>query len=389
MEPKKAIYKLVLFLCYCLPLPVLASDALNQQFNEFYAAEKAHQTAKAQHILKSILKQYPKSQRALLSMGYLQMQQKQPRKASDAFASAYANSPSAKLALQTGYAKAAAGEGLAAFAYFGKALQTNNAKIYAKACQSSVYASPYLQNPLPAPWYTSLYLAPFYESRISDVIYPVKLRLGKYLDSTHSFSGYSYFHLSDDTRSSTGEIPQIYNDNYASIGAGVDWYPFSNHSLRIFAETGAAFSLLNGKRNLWRDDTTVGAEGYWSWGAVAGCGLSPRWPLTEFGDLYASAAYYSRYHDGIAQWNIREGVRLFRDRLSTVSAFAVISGVMDTNDVYYNNILEVGPGLSWRPDRQFPLDFRSEYLFGQYFRGVSGGLAKEYRTWILEAIINF
>lgn len=380
-------------LCFVIPTwaDTIKDSMLTSLFKQYYTAIHAGKETQARLLLHQILDRDPHNVRAWRALGYSYSSSGEYAKAAKAFTRGLktgGNDP--LLALQTGYAYNAAGNASKAEDLFESALNTKNSHIYGKACSATINDAPLYQKHLPGLWYLTFYNDDFYESRINDAIFPVKIRLGRYIDKKHRVSVYTYFHFNDDTRSHGGILPEIYNDNYAGLGLGIDWSPLSNRSLRLFAETGAAYSLSNTNHPAWRNDTTVGAEFYKAWGYGDGCGLHATWPLRPFGDVYASVAYYTRYSDAIGQVLVRQGVRLFNYRLSSLSAYLKINIVGDSDNIYYNNIIEFGPGLSWRPDQKWPIDLRAEYLFGKYYRGIGqstdGG---SYTTWLLQAIVYF
>lgn len=380
-------------LCFAVPTwaDTVSNSALTSLFNQYYAANRTGNETHARMLLHQILNHDPDNARAWRALGYSYSASGESAKAAEAFARALklsGNDP--LLALQAGYAYDSSGNKSQAEKLFEAAMDTKNASIYGKACRASNYDGPLYRKRLPNPWYLTFYADNFYESRISDAIFPIKIRFGRYVDTAHRISVYSYFHFNDDLRSRGGVLPAIYNDNYAGLGVGVDWFPFLNRSLRLFAETGIDYNLLDSERPLWRNDTTAGAEFYQAWGSHNGCGLHATWPLRSFGDAYVSMAYYTRYNDAIGQVVLRQGVRLFNYHMSAISAYLKLNLVGDSRGVYYNNIVEIGPGLSWRPDQRWPLSLRAEYLFGSYFRGVDQSTERNtYTTWLLQAIVYF
>jgi tetratricopeptide (TPR) repeat protein len=380
-------------LCFVVPTwaATITDSALTALFNQYYAANRAGNETRERMLLHQILNRDPNNIRAWRALGYSYSASGDSAKAAQAIARALKLSGHEPLlALQAGYAYDSAGDKSHAERLFEAAMDTQNASIYGKACRASIYDGYLYRKRLPNPWYLTFYTDNFYESRISDVIFPVKIRFGRYVDTARRISVYTYFHFNDDLRSRGGLLPAVYNDNYAGVGFGVDWFPLQNRSLRLFAETGADYNLLDTDRPLWRNDTTTGAEFYQAWGSGNGCTLHATWPLRSFGDAYASMAYYTRYNDAIGQVVIRQGVRVVNYHMTAISAYLELNMVGDTRGVFYNNIVEIGPGLSWRPNERWPLSLRAEYLFGSYIRGVDQSTERNtYTTWLLQAIVYF
>lgn len=278
------------------------------------------------------------------------------------------------------------------------ALATNAAE-YDRSCMGVVYDAPLQRKRLPEPWYMTFYADPMWmqrsyvpttpaQQKFSDFLLQSKLRLGRYLDSSHRASVYAYATYNSDSASHGGDVPQIYNDNFAGIGVGVDYRPLPGW--RLYAEVGPDYDLTYRQRPRWRTDLTFGAEYYGAWGAGTRCTYRPEWPLHPFSDLYASVARYSRY-DGnvIGQLTARGGVRLFQDHFTNVSAYVLVNVTADSQHLYYNNVIEIGPGLSWRPNIAWPLSLRLEYRFGHYWRNLPADYTSQYRTLMLQAIFYF
>jgi hypothetical protein len=88
-------------------------------------------------------------------------------------------------------------------------------------------------------------------------------------------------------------------------------------------------------------------------------------PVYPFADVYASAGYYSRYKNVIGYAQLRAGLRAVEVSKTAVDVYARMDMVRDTEKLFYNNIVEFGPGIRLTPNIHWGL-----YLVGEYHRGV-------------------
>jgi hypothetical protein len=65
---------------------------------------------------------------------------------------------------------------------------------------------------------------------------------------------------------------------------------------------------------------------------------------------------------------VREGLRLVEKGRSALDGYIHLYGVTDSNDDFYNNLFEVGPGLAWVPDHRQNVVVRVGRLRGHYFK---------------------
>jgi hypothetical protein len=285
--------------------------------------------------------------------------------------------------------------------------RSQNADAYNQVCMGGVYNAPFLRKRLPSPWYVTGYLNPLYLQRdyqpetsvqhhFEDNILTMKFKLGRHLESLSKASIYALLDYQNDTNSKGGGSPKIYNDNYMSTGAGIDYRPLA--TTRVFAEQQISQSLLGKKSDTLEMHFRFGIEYYQHYGATSRCRFDPVWVLKPFGDINASAIYYGRYDgDVIAQATGRIGELLLDYRMTSLSAYLIGNVVADTksfepnllNDYYYNNTLELGPGLEWKPNIKWPLSLRLEYRWGKYWKGVPRGYADNYTSLLFQGIVYF
>lgn len=303
-------------------------------------------------------------------------------------------------ALSQAYAYDHAGRRDAAWQAYGRAVDSaTNAKEFNQACMGVVYDAPLQRRRLPHPWYLTFYADPMWMQRnyasenssqqnFSDGFLQSRLRFGRHFDEIPGASVYGYFTYTTDSASRVGRLPEIYNDNYAGLGLGIDYRPAAD--LRLYAEVGPDYDLLDRGHTRWHTDLTLGVEYYGAWGAGNRCSYALDDRLRPFADLYAAAARYGRYDNNvIGQVTARIGLRMFNYRFSSLSAYLLINTTADSKDLYYNNVFEIGPGVSWRPYIVWPLSLRLEYRIGRYWRNLSQIKSTHYQTLLLQAIIYF
>ena len=209
--------------------------------------------------------------------------------------------------------------------------------------------------------YVDVYAAPLYLARFSDAIVSAQAQLHHRLRATSKVTAYLGAALTKDSRSSGGNLPAIFSDNFATAGVGIAVQPSAFSILR--AEANLAFNLVQSAEHpdpAESDFRVLGA-------------VSRRWERPNartFVEVYASAGYYSRYRDnGIAYLQLRGGRRL--SSTAPLYGYLRLNLTKDTNKDFYNNAAEAGPGLEWRAGGPLNVSARAEYLVGVYF-GIEG-----------------
>ena len=165
----------------------------------------------------------------------------------------------------------------------------------------------------------------------------------------------------------------------------------------------------------WTEDFQAGVYGFKSWGpgtvlhTVAPEGLIPTtgsvpalsaqisaeeeprapnrflWRRAWFADMGADFSYYQRYANCIGYGQAHQGFRLFQlgSRLG-FDLYAVQNLSWDTRGNYFDNLVELGPGLRWlwAPRRGLEVVLRGEWLKGYYlgrdYRGARSGAETQY-----------
>jgi hypothetical protein len=138
----------------------------------------------------------------------------------------------------------------------------------------------------------------------------------------------------------------------------------------------------------YRSDPRGGVSAFHAWGAPPECRLRADWPLQAYGQAYGSLEYVERYDNLLGQATLWQGVRLFEWRMTSLSAYAKVNLLWDSEGLFYNNLVETGPGLSWRPSLAWPVELRLERLFGHYLDEAGPG-GYRFSNTRLQVIVNF
>lgn len=335
--------------------------------NNFYQLKKENRLAEAQEVLYEVLAKDPNNKEALLELGYFYLDQKNPEMAWYAFEKA------TPLDYNTILQKAYILDGLKrhkeAYDQFQIASTSPDLKIAQEAKNSMIYLAPEIYKSLPSPWFADLYFAPEYHSRYSDMIFSGQLRTGvSWETSTQILEIYGSIRFDGDTKSTaSGAYPQIYQDNTAIFALGARYYAYKPIPIYLYAEAGESYDLVYQNESRWQPDFRGGISGYQNWGANPVYAFNPRFVCKQFGDGYGDISFYSRYDDNIiGQLRLREGIRFFEWKNSSLDVYLKGEMFFDTNHEYYNNLAEFSPGLAFTPYNQVNLVFRFEPTWGYY-----------------------
>jgi len=214
-------------------------------------------------------------------------------------------------------------------------------------------------------WFGSIYAAPFYQSRFSNLINPFNAKIG--LRSSGYLEPYVGLRLTRDTRSTSGTLPQIFSDNSAVFSLGVQ-SAILGHGVNLYAEGGTAVSLVGRERHA-VPDYRAGLNWFQQWGvSLSDAANSSQRGVHLTGNAYGDISFYSRYdHDVIGYVQLREGISLPTTRVVPMQVLAAVNVVKDSNGNFYNNVVEVGPELRFAPFRLLPgLQFEAQYMRGFY-----------------------
>ena len=288
-----------------------------------------------------------------------------------------------------------------AYNLFSKAIEFSNEKdIYDKACKGVIINAPLRRKYFADPYYLSLYgemewfkrtyhPQTLFQRDFEDIVYQFKVRYGRFLDTNKKISSYLFMHIDGDTKSKGGSIPIIYSDNYMGVGLGVDYRPIV--STRIFGEFSLENNLLSSDRDRYESNYRLGLEYYKQFGKGLDISCSYDFLINYrwFADIYLSTIFYSRYEDNvIAQQVSRIGTQIVNYRYSNLLVYLREGITADTNGDFYNNIIEIGPGLEMKPYQEVPFSVRLEYRFSKYFKNVTTGSTDRFNTLLLYLIFN-
>ena len=214
-------------------------------------------------------------------------------------------------------------------------------------------------------WWTGVYAVSYYDTRWETFFYYADFKQGYKIDKDGILSGYGFLNLSGDSRSVGGLAPEIFSDNAAIIGLGLNFRPF--HGFQFNNQYGASYDFIkrDGKKRINHDFRSI---------MIYGNGIYPnlnlhsdlRMPFYIFADFYSSAGYYSRYKNFIGYLQGRFGSRIFEINNAVSDIYIKGSLVLDTEKEFYNNQFEGLIGLRIMPDIEWGLVFAIEAGRGFY-----------------------
>ena len=266
-------------------------------------------------------------------------------------------------------------------------------------------------------WYWGeAYLSGEYLGRFGTVLGSGFIRHGTFIPHARWLQPFQEFRFSADTQSRIGGKRSVIADNFVAVSLGVRAQPLPAEYLYFYASVGLNKDLL-GRRGEgeWREDFQAGIYGFKSWGpgtvlhtvapeemipttgsvpalaAAVGPEEEPRgsnqflWRLAWFADAGADFSYYQRYAGWIGYGQAHEGFRVFQvgPRLG-FDMYAVQNISWDARGNYFDNLVELGPGLRWlwMPRRGVEVVLRGEWLKGYYLgrdqRGTRAGAEGQY-----------
>lgn len=215
-------------------------------------------------------------------------------------------------------------------------------------------------------YWTRIYADPYFDTRWNSTFININLQHGYYLTDDRKISGYGVVALSADTRSSGAGIPVIISDNTLLAGVGIRVNPFYGFSAII--QEGVVFSLIkSGSSNDVQNDFRAVAT--YSNGIYAPFNLhhDVKFPFAPYVDLYSSLGYYSRYKNVIGYLQLKGGFRALEVSRTVVDVYALGDVVRDSEQEFYNNIVEGGAGIRCTPNINWGLHIVGEYRRGNYW----------------------
>jgi Tfp pilus assembly protein PilF len=332
-----------------------ASNGAEQELNEYYDLKDKNR-ALAKQKLEKMLIRYPNNPTVHLEMGYLLDDDKQKEAALRQFQmAAQLNPGDYQNKLQVGYELDTLGRSQEARTWFTEASTSADPAIKSKAQAALINLANTNSSEMAGQKFTEIYTEPYYSSRFSEGVFPIQARIGQNIDEKTKV--YFSIRATRDSRTTGGANPQVYDDNALIAGVGVTRQLKPN--LSGYAEAGVGYDLVDMNRPRTRPDLRGGLIYYKGWHRDAH-------PGQNTGDIYGDIGYYSRYHNLIGNIRVRDGVNVLARGLSRVNVYLKGEVFADTERLYYNNRLEVGPGISYIPKVNRDLSIRLEALTGRY-----------------------
>jgi hypothetical protein len=99
-------------------------------------------------------------------------------------------------------------------------------------------------------------------------------------------------------------------------------------------------------------------------------GAAPRsiLPLSLWSETYADANYFEKDNNNIVYYiESKAGVQLLRYNKTRLDLYGVVYANYDKNADFWNNHIDLAPGIRFTPWSGIDLNLRCEYLWGSYF----------------------
>jgi len=211
-------------------------------------------------------------------------------------------------------------------------------------------------------YYLDLYAAPLFTSRFQDNIVDLEATAGWKPKAHWPLSLYLAARFMEDSKSTSGAIPDIYSDNLLSLGPGVKLQP-RGMNLNLIVEVTPTLNLTRSGDHPERSETNKRAVlsdyEYWE-------------KRRLFADAGASVGWYSRYRsNAIAYAQARAGIVVWDNDVARASLYVPGYVSKDSNKDYYNNYFEAGAGAELASVTAMNLKLRAEYLRG-FYMGIAG-----------------
>jgi len=305
-----------------------------------------------------------------LEKGHELLRQKKAKKALPHFREAQKKKPNdAFITLQLGYILDSLNRKKEAYAEFKKLKDSKDFETRKKAQQALLNLSSAHAKLLPEPYFIDVYFSPFFQSRFDNGIFTLNIKGGRTFGKKRKFELYAGNRVVRDTESTGGTAPEIFSDNAVIFSLGLRYQPFLAIPAFIYGEAGRGYDLLDRNRDRWRDDFRSGLTLYHSWGAKPTYSGTWRFPFKHIGNVYGDLGVYSRYdRNWIGYFRIREGLRVIEKNKAVLDVFAQGWFVGDSNDDFFNNLVEYGPGIQFVPNHQWNFAVRFTTLKGTYLR---------------------
>ncbi|HRD69422.1 MAG TPA: tetratricopeptide repeat protein [Legionella sp.] len=345
--------------------------------DQFYLLKKQNKEA-AWSLITEIIKKYPNDVKALKEGGFLAIDKGYQAEAIRYFTQAYNLTYEPDLAMQLGYLYDQTPNKYIAYQYFKLATHSSDKTLELRAQNALTNLAGLQTKALPAPYFGEVFFDPFTQSRFGLTVRPLVARLGIERDNKLQSKVYLAFRQTDDNKSeSLGQVPQIYEDNVRIMGVGLQITPIKLFPMVAFIEAGGAYDLFYRDRNRWRGDLRGGLMYYNEFGARPAYFDRLKFSTDYYSTLYGDATYFSRYDNNvIGTLKTHQGIRLIQYHSSMINLYITGRVIEDTNREFFNNIAEIGPGVSFTPSNRFPVQLRFEHINGVYLP--AGGSVNPY-----------
>lgn len=213
------------------------------------------------------------------------------------------------------------------------------------------------------PHYLDVEAAAVSSSRFANKILSLDAKAGWKPAPAGPLSVYAAIRGARDTRSRSGEVPEIYSDDAVSFAPGLRLQP-KGWNTSLSAEWGLTVNLLRTAERPERTQTDgrVVLSDYRYWPG----------PRRLFADAGLNVGWYGRYRDNvIGTLRARAGLRLRAGPRSQLTLYAPAYVHKDSNRDFYNNVVEAGAGVEFQPLTTLNFNVRAEYLRGWY-AGIEG-----------------
>jgi tetratricopeptide (TPR) repeat protein len=342
--------------------------------DHFYLLKKTNKK-NAWVLINQIIRGYPNNLLALKEAGFLAIDLDYRAEAISCFTRAYELSRHPEIAMQLGYLYDQpdnktnhTNNKYLAYHYFNLATFSNNKELELRAQNALTNLAGLQTKTLPSPLFSEIFYTPFSQTRFGLTVRPFIARFG--IESKNKWQTKLYFVLrqTEDNKSfSSGQIPQIYEDNVRVTGLGLQITPFPAIPMVGFIEAGRAYDLVYRARDRWRNDVRSGLMYYNEFGARPAYWDKLQINLNYYSTLYADFTYFSRYNNNfIGTIKTHQGIRLAQYHSTMLNLYVTGRVIEDTNRDFFNNIAEVGPGVGFIPSNRYPVELRFEHIKGQY-----------------------
>lgn len=304
----------------------------------------------------------------LKEAGFLAIAQGHPILALNYFSKAYEVHPEPSTAMQLGYLYEQLNDRKTAYHYFTLATQSQDKSLSLSAENALTTLVGQQTKILPRAYFSEVYLNPFSQTRFGLTVVPFIWRLGLEQENRLRTKEYVFVRRTQDNRSANfGELSAIYEDNVQIEGVGIQITPLRNIPLIGFVEGGTAYDLVYLNRSRWRADLRAGLMYYRDFGTPPGYFDKLKVGHAYYSDWYGDITYFTRYNNNvIGLIRTHQGIRLLQYHSSMVNLYVTGRVIADTKREFYNNIAEVGPGISFVPSNRFHLQLRFEQVNGMY-----------------------